>query len=218
MWLKSLELCFQKKNFLSPDSALGFGSKLDAADAHRIHSSKKSPDAEEGRVEAESSPLTVCNIYERGGKTTREAFFIVCSKHPLFFHSPWLSYLSFYLWVGGRLQLCSLLLHELMMWVKSHRSSCVCGGNLFGAAFWVVNDSSFQELDRVSEERDVGAARGFQASTFLAFSGRWHLATYRMKAAGEFPYTAGLPSRLYRSPCFWSGKRLLSFELFGNTD
>lgn len=29
-----------KKKFLSPDSALGFGSKLDATDAHRIQSSK----------------------------------------------------------------------------------------------------------------------------------------------------------------------------------
>lgn len=100
----------KKKVFLSPDSALGFGSKLDAADAHRVHSSKKSPDAEEGGAEAESSPLTVCNIYERGGKTTKEAFFIACSKDPLFFHSPWLSYLSLNLRVGGRLQLYSLLL------------------------------------------------------------------------------------------------------------
>lgn len=84
-------IVLSKKKFLSPDSALGFGSKLDAADAHRIHNSKKSPDAEEGGVEAESSPLAVCNAYERGGKATREAFFIVCSRHPLFFHSPWLS-------------------------------------------------------------------------------------------------------------------------------
>lgn len=52
-----------KKVFLSPDSALEFDSKLDAADAHRIHSSKKSPDAEERGVELESSPLTVCNVY-----------------------------------------------------------------------------------------------------------------------------------------------------------
>lgn len=61
MWLKSLlELCFQKRKiFLSPDSVLGFGSKRDAADAHKIHSRKKS-DAEEGGVGAESSPLTVC--------------------------------------------------------------------------------------------------------------------------------------------------------------
>lgn len=88
MWLKSLELCFQKKSiekvFLSPDSALGFGSKLDAADAHRIHSGKKSPAAEEGGAEAGSSPLTVCNMYERGGKATRETCFIVCSEHPPF--------------------------------------------------------------------------------------------------------------------------------------
>lgn len=76
MWPKSLELCFQKRKvFLSPDSALGFGSKLDAAETHRMHSSKKSPDAEERGTEAEISPLIVCNIYERGGKTTREAFF-----------------------------------------------------------------------------------------------------------------------------------------------
>lgn len=94
----------------------------------------------------------------------------------------------------------------------------VCGGNLFGAAFWVASDSSFQELDRVSDEGDMGAARGFQASTFLAFSGRWHLATYRTKAAGEFPYTAGLPCRLCRSTYFQSEMRLLSFELFGNAD
>lgn len=50
----------KKKKFLSPDSALRFGSKLDAADAHRIHSREKSPDAEEGGVEAESSSSTVC--------------------------------------------------------------------------------------------------------------------------------------------------------------
>lgn len=37
----------------------------------------------------------------------------------------------------------------------------ICGGNLFGAAFQVVNDSLFQELDRVSEEGDMGAVRGF---------------------------------------------------------
>lgn len=78
----------------------------------------------------------------------------------------------------------------------------VSGGNLFGAAFQVVNDSSFQELDRVSQEGDMGAARGFQAGAFLAFSGRRRLATYGMKAAGEFPYTGGLPARLYRTPCF----------------
>lgn len=43
----------------------------------------------------------------------------------------------------------------------------VCGGNMFGAAFHVVNDSSFQEHDRVSEEEDMGATRGFQAGTFF---------------------------------------------------
>lgn len=82
----------------------------------------------------------------------------------------------------------------------------------------MVTNSSFQELDRVSEEGDMGAGRGFPAGTFLAFSARWHLATYRMKAAGEFPYTAGLPARLFRSPCFQTEKRLLSFELVGNAD
>lgn len=66
----------KKIKFLSPGSALGFDSKLDAADAHRIHSSKKSPDPGEGGVEVESSPLTVCNVYERGGKTTKEAFLL----------------------------------------------------------------------------------------------------------------------------------------------
>lgn len=94
----------------------------------------------------------------------------------------------------------------------------ICRGNLFGAAFQVVNGSWFQELNRVSEDGETGAARGFEAGTFLAFSGRWHLATYRMKAAGEFPYTAGLPARLYRTSCFQSEKRLLSFELFGSID
>lgn len=94
----------------------------------------------------------------------------------------------------------------------------VCGGNLFGAAFRVVIDSSFHELDRVSEEGDMGAGRGFPAGTFLAFSARGHLATYRMKAAGEFPHTAGLPARLYRYSCFQSEKRLPSFEFFGNID
>lgn len=49
----------------------------------------------------------------------REAFFIVCSEHPLFFHSPWLSYFSFNLQVGGRLQL-------------SHRSFC----GLWGKHVW----------------------------------------------------------------------------------
>lgn len=52
----------------------------------------------------------------------------------------------------------------------------VCGENLFSAAFWVVNDSTFQ-LDRACEEGEMGAVRSFPAGTFLAFSGRWHLAT-----------------------------------------
>lgn len=75
-----------------------------------------------------------------------------------------------------------------------------------------------QELDRVSEEGAMGAVRGFPAGIFLAFSGRWHLATYRLKAAVEFPYTAGLPARLYKSLWFHLEKRLLSFELLGNID
>lgn len=62
----------------------------------------------------------------------------------------------------------------------------------------------------------MGSADGFQAGTFLAFSLRWHLALHKMKAAGEFPYAAGLPARPYSSPCFHSEKRLLSFELSAN--
>lgn len=52
------------------------------------------------------------------------------------------------------------------------------GGSLFGAAFQVVNDSSFQELDRVSKEGNMGAARGFQAGTFWPF-----------QAGGIWPHT-----------------------------
>ena len=43
----------------------------------------------------------------------------------------------------------------------------VCGGNLFGIAFWVVNGSLFQELGRVSEEGETGSEDGFQAGTLV---------------------------------------------------
>lgn len=182
---------FKKKVFLSPDNALGFGSKLHAADAQRIHNSKKSPDAEEGGVEAESSPLTMWNVYERGGRTTREAFFIVCSKHPLVFHSPWLSYLSFNLWVGGRLQLYSLLLHELMMWGKSHRSS----SGLWGKLVWGCSPGGEWQFISGAWQSQWGGGHG-STGRFSSFFG-----LFRQVAFGHIQNESSGWISLYRSAC-----------------
>lgn len=81
--------------------------------------------------------------------------------------------------------------------MRSHRSECGLGGDSFGIAFGVVKGSSFRELGGVSEEGQTGQRMVFSSRfSLLFFSCRWHLATHKMKVAGEFPYAAGLPATL----------------------
>lgn len=62
------------------------------------------------------APLQLCATCMRGEEKPRGRLVLLFALNiPLFFHSPWLSYLSLNLLVGGRLQLYSLLLCELMM-------------------------------------------------------------------------------------------------------
>lgn len=93
----------------------------------------------------------------------------------------------------------------------SHRSACALWGKLVWCCFPGSDGGSFWEVSRVSKEGKPGLQIVIKQG-LLCFSCRWHLATHKMKAAGEFPYTAGLPARLCSSPCFHSEKRLLSFE------